>query len=332
MKGAIARGETSSWIGGPGKGKSALLTDLALHVAAGRDWRDHRMKERCAVVILAYERADLMLRRLEAYKRRHEFQDLPIVIIRASLDIIRPESVDVLVDTIRAVERRFNLPVGVLGVDTYSKAIALGGGDENQARDVNRFMGHLRLVQAQTNVHVALVGHTGKDETKGHRGSNAHLGDVDVEVTINGDTVKSAIVTKANDQPEGSLTTYTLETFSFGHDEDGDPITTSILSDDAPERQAKQTTKRGPSPREKIALDALTEALIGFGKEAPPSYQMSRDVRVVDAGHWKEELFRRGALDRDMANPRVELKRIREGLIDKGLIGFRDELVWKVHP
>ncbi|MXQ13230.1 AAA family ATPase [Microvirga makkahensis] len=186
MKNVLARGDTSSWIGGPGKEKSAIVTDLCVHLGTGWDWRGYRSKERCAVVILAFERADLMLRRLEAYKRKHKLAELPVVVIRAPVDIMRPESVEILTDTIRTVEERFGLPVGVLVLDTYSKALALGGGDENSAKDVNRFLGHLRIVETQTNVHVCLIGHTGKDETRGHRGSNAHLGDVDLEITFHG--------------------------------------------------------------------------------------------------------------------------------------------------
>src|SRR5262249_45120134 len=43
IKNVMARNETSSWISPPGKGKSALLTDIAVHVAAGEDWRGHRV-------------------------------------------------------------------------------------------------------------------------------------------------------------------------------------------------------------------------------------------------------------------------------------------------
>lgn len=41
IKNVIAAGETSSWIGAPGAGKSALITDLAIHIASGKDWRGH---------------------------------------------------------------------------------------------------------------------------------------------------------------------------------------------------------------------------------------------------------------------------------------------------
>jgi hypothetical protein len=329
LKGFLARGETSSLIGGPGKGKSALATDAAVHVASGWNWRGFRSKERCAVVILAFERADLMLRRLEAYKRKHNLADLPVVVIRAPVNIMLPESVEILTDTIRSVEERFGLPVGLLILDTYSKALALGGGDENSAKDVNRFLGHLRIVQTQTNVHVCLIGHTGKDETRGHRGSNAHLGDVDLEITISGDLAKTAAITKANDQAEGPLTSYSLETYSFGTDEDGDEITTSIVSDDMPEREAKAPSKRVLSDRQRIALDSLTEALITSGKEPPVSLGLPRSTRVVDAAAWRDEMFRRGALDKEASNPRADFIRVRDALVTRGLIGFRDDLCWR---
>ena len=60
-----------------------------------------------------------------------------------------------------------------------------------------------------------MVGHTGKDESKGSRGSNAILGDVDVMVTLSGDHIRTATVTKANDAPEGPLFLKPLNTESL---------------------------------------------------------------------------------------------------------------------
>src|SRR5690348_7085794 len=46
VENVIALKEDSSWFGPPGAGKSALLLDLAVHVASGRDWRGHKFN-RC---------------------------------------------------------------------------------------------------------------------------------------------------------------------------------------------------------------------------------------------------------------------------------------------
>jgi hypothetical protein len=115
--------------------------------------------------------------------------------------------------------------------------------------------------------------------------------------------------------PPHLLTSYSLETYSFGTDEDGDEITTSIVSDDIPEREAKAPQKRALTDRQKIAIDALTEALISFGRSAPAVLRLTQNIQVVDAGKWRDELFTRGILDRDAPNPRKEFFRIRDALI-----------------
>src|SRR5260370_32721221 len=78
IKNVMARGETSSWIAQPGKGKSALLTDIAIHVAAGKDWRGYRTKGRHGVVLFALERADLLKRRLIPHPLPDPLPQLPI--------------------------------------------------------------------------------------------------------------------------------------------------------------------------------------------------------------------------------------------------------------
>jgi Bifunctional DNA primase/polymerase, N-terminal/AAA domain len=69
MKGVIAKRETSMWIAPPGRLKSALMTDLAIHLASGMDWRRYQSKETCGVVYFALERADLVKRRLAAHRK-----------------------------------------------------------------------------------------------------------------------------------------------------------------------------------------------------------------------------------------------------------------------
>ena len=295
LKPILALGETSSWVGGPGKGKSALLTDIAIHVAGGLTWRGYKAKGRFAVVYLAFERGDLVKRRLEAYKRKHQLSGLPIVVVTAPVDVMQPGSVSVIVATIQAVALKYGIDVGLLVIDTYAKAIAFGGGDENSAKDQNRVLGHLRIVQQQTDVHVALIGHTGKDEAKGARGSNAHLGDVDVMVQFGGTDVKTAIVTKANDGPEGPLTTFRLEPFDFGPDEDGDPITTSVLSADVPDRPTARLRQGRPNHSEQIALSMLRYALDEVGEKPPASNHIAASVgSVVTIDDWRRYCFQGG--------------------------------------
>ena len=84
IKGVAAFGETSSWIAPPGKGKSALQTDISVNIAAGIDWRGYRSKGPHGVVYFAFERGDLVKRRLTAYARRHNLKALPIAVASRS--------------------------------------------------------------------------------------------------------------------------------------------------------------------------------------------------------------------------------------------------------
>jgi hypothetical protein len=133
IKNVIARDETSSWIAPPGRGKSALLTDLSIHVAVGMEWRGHRTKGRSGVVYFALERADLVRRRLIAHKQRDNHGALPIAVTGRIINLLDRKCVDTILATILEAEQHFGCKVGLAIFDTYSKGIAAGGGDEDKS-------------------------------------------------------------------------------------------------------------------------------------------------------------------------------------------------------
>jgi hypothetical protein len=326
IKNVIARGEASSWIGPPGKGKSALLVDIAIHLAGGGEyWRGYRIRGSCGVLYLPLERADLVKRRLFAHRVRNNLPSLPIAVSSQVIDLMNRNCVELLLNTIDQAEQHFGCEIGLVTIDTYPKGIAAGGGDENQAKDQNIVLANLRRVMDHKNVHIAGIGHTGKDENKGERGSNARLADVDALVQISGDAIKTATVKKANDQPEGELTSFRLEPYDFGVDEDGDPFRTYIVAE---EILTGIATDRPLSDQQRLALDALTEAILSHGRDAPTEYRLPQGIRVVSAETWKEELYRRNVLDRAAKNPRARFGELRIRLAGKRLIGSRDDFVW----
>lgn len=281
IKGVIAKAETSAWIAPPGHGKSALLAEIAVHCAAGRDWRGQKAKEPCGVVFLALERADLCKRRLHAYAQRDGFDDLPIAIHAGIIDLMSTGCVQAIIEIVREAERQFSYSVGMIVIDTFNKGIAAGNGDEDKARDQNRVAANLRRVQELLGVHIALIGHTGKDETRGARGSNAHLGDVDLMIQITGDDIKIADIVKANDQPERVLAQFRLEPIDLGVDEDGDPITTSIVSADHIDRPiAIKTNEPKLNPDQKTMLRLLHEA----GQSGLATVEWNAKARQVNIG------------------------------------------------
>ena len=109
----------------------------------------------------------LTQKRIWAESLRDQFGGLPVVVSPGMLDLMDPACVNVIVGTILRAEDDLGLPVEFISIDTVSKGIACGGGEENAAKDQNRAYGHLRNVhEAMARwhpLHIATVGHTGKE-------------------------------------------------------------------------------------------------------------------------------------------------------------------------
>jgi hypothetical protein len=330
IKGVIAKNETSMWIAPPGKLKSALMTDLAINLASGMDWRGYKSKATCGVVYFALERADLVKRRLAAHQKRDDLTGLPIAVAAGIINLMDPKCVDIIVATIREAETKFGCLVGFIVFDTYAKGIAAGGGDENQAKDQGAAITNLRRVQEQTGVHIAIISHTGKDEKRGARGSNAQDGDVDVMVQIAGDGIKVATVTKANDQAEGVLTKFKAEIVVLGTDEDGEEITTAIISvDPCGSADIKSHTRAKLTQIERRAVDMLVNAINDVGKDPPSSGEFPWKVKVVPLDTWRTYCKRGGLSDNQTDDAfRTAFKRVTISLANKHRIGSLDGWVW----
>jgi hypothetical protein len=308
IKGVLAANETSTLIGPPGAGKSALATDIAIHYTQGKDWRGHRIKELGGVCYFAFERADLVKRRLYGYRLRDNLPpDLPIAVSGQIINLMDPSCVDLLLPALKAAEQDFGCAVRVAVFDTYNKGIAFGGGDEDKAKDQNRALGHLRRLQEiYSGLHVMAVGHTGKDEGRGARGSNALPGDADMQNQISTvGEVKIVTTMKANDAPIGELLRFKLEPYVFGNDEDGDPISAHIVASEIIAAQLTPLKKATAAPREGRAVRALRDAIIEVLDGRAETIQIANGQKVKAAAveNVQAEFTKRYVVSEDAADP-----------------------------
>jgi hypothetical protein len=335
LKNAIAIGEDSTWFGPPGSGKSALLLDMAVAIGGrGHCWQWHvyninekdPTEERRGTVYFALERANLTSNRIGAYKQRDKpSYPVPIAIVRETINLLDPKCVDQIIDTVWKFEKQTGVLVGLIIIDTFSKAIA--SGDEDKAQTQNLAATHLKKVHDCLDVHIATIGHTGKNEKAGERGSNARLGHVDLAVQISVDkNVGRATVVKANDQAEGLIAAFQMEEVTVVRKrEDGtdrEPYTTRILAPYDPGifKKARAAVSKPPTDKQAQALEALQRVLEKRGKDG-----------TVHVNYWKTELTNVGLLKADAVNPRVPFKRIREGLsqhifeVEGDLVGLKPQ-------
>jgi hypothetical protein len=110
-------------------------------------------------------------------------------------------------------------------VDTLARA--LQGGDENSSQDVGAFNDAVAALIESTGACVLVVHHSGKDKTKGARGSSALLGAVDTEIQVED---KQIMATKQRDVEIGAPIGFALTPVALGMDEDGDLITSCVVT------------------------------------------------------------------------------------------------------
>jgi hypothetical protein len=131
------------------------------------------------------------------------------------------------------------------------------------------------------------------------------------------------------DGAEGDVIMSRLEQVDLGIDEDGEPVNSCVVVpvEGSPVRAQ---AKRKLSDRQQLAIDALNEALATSGKAPPAGLQLPATTIAVPIETWRTEVFARGAIDKNAANPREDFSRVRNQLHARHIIGIRNDFVWMV--
>ncbi|WP_176478441.1 AAA family ATPase [Mesorhizobium sp. WSM3876] len=264
VKGLRFAGEASYTVAKPGGGKSALETDIAYHIASGRDWHGHKVEQGLAVYFAA-ERKALQDRRVMAYRRFFGDDDIPFVVVGGKPDLTHPGRVDALemVKIVKALEVEYGVPCRLITIDTLARTF--GGKNQNATEDMSRYVFNIDLLMDRvTTAHTSVIHHEGWDTGRA-KGSIDLDGAVDVSFRIikTGDTFK-LICDGANDGIEGDVLSFAMQSVELGVDEDGEPITAPVIvpAADAAGDQVKATeTKQAKA--EADAMDILLELSAG---------------------------------------------------------------------
>ena len=128
----LGLGETSIWYGEPGSGKSVLVGDLGLHVAAGRTWHGRQVKQG-AVLYVALERAAVVARRSIALRAELALGSVPFALARGPLDLREPQTALDIVTV--DLWREYAFKRGIGGQDPDARRKAFKRAVENLASD-----------------------------------------------------------------------------------------------------------------------------------------------------------------------------------------------------
>jgi RecA-family ATPase len=134
VQGVLGAGEFSLFVAKPGMGKSVLVGDIGLHIAAGMEWHGRNVKKGL-VVFFAAERKRLTERRVAAWRKKHNVTGIPFVVVGGKLDLTTGLiDAKALGATIKSLEEKSGFKCVLIILDTVTRTF--GPGDQHQSRDM----------------------------------------------------------------------------------------------------------------------------------------------------------------------------------------------------
>jgi hypothetical protein len=242
VKGVLQEKSLAVLFGKWGTGKSSLAVDLGVAIARGARWHG-RKTQQGTVVYVASENAHGLRARLDALLRDQgiTLADLGgrFLVIDGRPHLLRPDDVKELIAELKTFG-----PISCVAVDTFSRATA--GSDENAVKEMMIAVENCQTIMNETGTAVLLVHHVGKNSERGARGSSALPAAADTEIILERpDDMANLRIAKIGKQRDGrdyyDLFNFELKVVELGRDEDGDPITSTVVREVAPEPESTLT-------------------------------------------------------------------------------------------
>ena len=305
--------------GASGSGKSFLMLDIAATVAGGDyEWFARRVTQ-CPVTYVCLEGEAGMGKRVKAWSQHHN-KPVP--------DALRfiTQPFDLLSNDVGELAKAVIAGGGAGGLvilDTLNRAAP--GADENSSVDMGNLIAAAKELQTLTGGLVLLVHHTGKDTTKGLRGHSSLYAALDgaIEVTAT-DNRRAWSVAKCKDDVTGDAHPFKLEIVPVGIDDEGDEITSCVAVPDDSAEAIKQAKRPMLRSNQKIANEALGEALRKSphtGKEGAPAGRPC--IQYTDAVAIVAE-----RIPADAKHKTSRAKVAITGLVERGFLAMKGDWLW----
>lgn len=253
IKRVLPMAPLSVLFGAPGSGKTFVAIDWACCVALGREWRGNKT-EQGNVIYIAAEGGGGIGKRFKAYAQHHQLpvESIPVGVLDMAPNFMNKEDITDLVSSITA-----SGGAKLIIVDTTSQVTP--GANENASEDMGRALANARALHEETGAYVLLIGHSGKDATKGLRGWSGVKGAADAEFEAfrheNGS--RELRNTKMKDGEDGGTWGVKLEMVTVGVDADGDDETSMVAIDTEivrPEKESNRVERYGAFERHVLEM------------------------------------------------------------------------------
>lgn len=227
----IAEKSITVMYGASNVGKSFVASDIAGHLAQGRNWGNLMVNKPHSILYVCAEAGNSYGNRYKALKKRLGLapdEKLPFDVITMPVDFFHDQQdVKDIVLCAKLLEERTNTKIGMVVIDTLATTFS---GNENSAEDMGKYIKALKFIQHHADTAVLVVHHSGKDEANGARGSSSLRAATDTEIQVKsvkrGARYLRTIETKKQRETESDvIIQFDLNVHQLGVDMYGTPIT-----------------------------------------------------------------------------------------------------------
>ncbi len=261
------RGLAMIW-GESGAGKSFFALDLAAAISRGVKWRDRPVTKGRAVIVVAEGEHSFGLR-LKAYAAKHgvSLADMPAV-IPAAPNLSLKSDVKELIGALKRSGAQF------VAFDTLSMCAT--SVDENSAQQMGQVVSLAKSIYRELDACVCLIHHSGKDTTRGARGSSVLRPAMDLEILVEGDgETGEAKIEKLKDAARGARFPFKLEFVQLGvSQKSGKPFGSLCVE------PTESSYKGSPLSPNSAAILAKARELLK-GRESMPLKELAESCRTV---------------------------------------------------
>ena len=194
IEGLIMDNSLAMIVGASGSYKSTLAIDIAVCLQHNIPWQN-RATRQCNVALFNHEDGGGFRARYLSALTHYGVSTKEVYWDWTVPNLFDKAQVNACIAEMKAKK------IKVVIVDTFAHAIP--GAEENSSRDMGIALSSLRSIQTELGATVLVVHHTGKDSTRGARGSSALNAAIDTELSVKAS--RDEVLIRATKQRHSSL-------------------------------------------------------------------------------------------------------------------------------
>ena len=292
----IVRKSQSMLFGDSNSGKTFYALSMAHAICEGVPFMGKQV-EKGAVIYLATESPSSVISRVQAIKDYHDCDMANLFIVQVPINFFTSDqhSTEVIA-LIRQVETDTGSKVNLVIGDTLARMTA--GANENSGEDMVPILQRLDTVVYEANTAFLTIHHSGKDASRGARGSSTIRAHIDTEIYVVEENLqRTATITKQRELPsKGVEIPFKLDVVEMGISKFGENVSTCVAVFDDEERVQKVKKESKIEKHKKL----LERAWWSGGAEVRPLN--GGNVPYVSISAFKEMLRNDGLKDSAISN------------------------------